>query len=89
VEVVTLDDAIAAGAPAPDVIKLDVEGSEVDVLAGASRLLETRRPAVICETHGTNAEVCDLLEAAGYTVEHLDGTAPPREAGAAHLLARC
>jgi FkbM family methyltransferase len=88
VPVVSLDDVVAAGAPPPDVIKLDVEGSEVDALEGASKLLREQRPVVICELHETNAEVCDLLEAVGYSLENLDGPEPLRAAGPVHLLAR-
>ena len=89
VAVTTLDAALAAGAAPPDVVKLDVEGSEGDVLLGAQRLLAEHGPALIIELHGTAAVVCDLLEAAGYAAERLDAAAAPREAPPhAHLLAR-
>lgn len=45
-------DEFAALHPPPDVIKIDVEGAEARVLAGAARLLAERRPIVICEVHG-------------------------------------
>jgi len=88
VEVVTLDGLLDAGEPAPGVIKLDVEGAEVEVLRGASRLLAEHRPALIVELHETNAEVADLLEDAGYALDVLDGPLPVREAGPARMLAR-
>ncbi|MDX6691969.1 MAG: hypothetical protein QOG15_3426 [Solirubrobacteraceae bacterium] len=88
VTLVSLDDVIADGAPPPDVIKLDVEGAEGDVLRGAKRLLAEHRPVIVCEMHGTNAEVADLLEAADYTLEPIDGPIPVREAGPSHVLAR-
>ncbi len=89
VGVTTLDAALGSGAPPPDVVKLDVEGSEADVLRGAQRLLAEHRPALVIELHGTAIEVCDLLEAAGYTAERLDAAGAPRAAPAhAHLLAR-
>ncbi len=88
VQQTTLDAVIAAGARPPDVVKLDVEGSEVAVLRGATRLLATRRPAIVCELHGTNAEVAALLEDAGYELEPLDGTVAVRDAGPGHVLAR-
>ncbi len=89
VAVTTLDAELAAGTRAPDVIKLDVEGSEGDVLRGARELLSTRAPTLVIELHDTAAEVCDLLEATGYAAERLDGPGPPREAPPhAHLLAR-
>jgi FkbM family methyltransferase len=35
--------------PAPSLVKIDVEGAELEVLKGASRLFETIRPIVLCE----------------------------------------
>jgi FkbM family methyltransferase len=37
--------------PAPDFLKCDVEGSEVEVFRGAQRLLKEKRPGIICEMH--------------------------------------
>jgi len=37
--------------PLPDFLKCDVEGAEVEVFRGASRLLEEKRPGIICEMH--------------------------------------
>jgi FkbM family methyltransferase len=89
VAVTTLDAALAAGAPAPDLVKLDVEGSEGDVLRGAVRLLTEVRPALVIEVHDTAAEICDLLDVAGYRAERIDAAGAPRAAPAhAHLLAR-
>ena len=85
VEVVRLDDLPL---PAPDLVKIDVEGSEGAVLEGGARILREHRPVVVVELHETNAEVCDRLEAAGYALENLDGPSPPREAGPIHVLAR-
>jgi FkbM family methyltransferase len=44
----TLDDCTNAFG-APDVIKIDAEGAEVDVLRGGRRLLSTRRPLLLVE----------------------------------------
>ncbi|MCW2715749.1 MAG: methyltransferase FkbM family [Frankiales bacterium] len=50
VRVVTLDGLVASGAvPPPDVVKIDVEGAEMQVLDGMTRLLTTQRPALVCE----------------------------------------
>jgi len=39
--------------PRPDLIKIDVEGMEIDVVRGALQTLRTLRPALFIETHGT------------------------------------
>jgi len=52
--------------PAPDVLKIDIEGAEVLALAGATAVLE-RRPVIICEVAAENAAaVRDLLIPYGY-----------------------
>ena len=60
--------------PAPNVIKIDAEGAEVDILHGAARLLREHRPRLLIEVHSLELEAeCDrLLTQAGYktTVVH-------------------
>ncbi|MGC1415971.1 MAG: FkbM family methyltransferase [Candidatus Acidiferrum sp.] len=50
VSAVSLDDYTRTQ-PAPDFIKCDVEGAEVEVFRGAMRLLKEKRPGIICEMH--------------------------------------
>jgi FkbM family methyltransferase len=50
VDTVTLDDFVRTS-PAPDLIKCDVEGAEVEVFRGARKLLAEKRPIIICEIH--------------------------------------
>ncbi len=89
VAVTTLDAALAGGTAPPDLVKLDVEGSEGDVLRGARELLADVRPALVIELHGTAHEVCDLLTAAGYAAERLDAWGAARDApDHAYLFAR-
>lgn len=89
VAVQRVDDEVQSGRlRPPDVLKIDVEGSEIDVLAGARQTLNEHRPVVICELHETNREVYDLLSTLGYELENLDGPQPVVDAGAAHVLAR-
>jgi FkbM family methyltransferase len=89
VAVVALDELIGSGnLPPPDVVKIDVEGSEVAVLRGLCGTLRDRDVVVICELHETNAEVLGLLESLGYEAENLDGVEPVATAGPVHLLAR-
>jgi FkbM family methyltransferase len=87
---VRLDDLVyESGIDPPDVVKIDVEGGELQVLAGMSRLLRDRRPAIIAEMHGKNAAVCELLREAGYRIINLDGPESPERAGDnVHLLAQ-
>jgi hypothetical protein len=47
---VSLDKYISSQ-PAPDFLKCDVEGAEVEVFRGAQRLLKEKRPGIICEMH--------------------------------------
>jgi precorrin-6B methylase 2 len=60
--------------PAPNVIKIDAEGAEVDILHGAARLLREHHPRLLIEVHSLELEAeCDrLLTQAGYqtTVVH-------------------
>jgi FkbM family methyltransferase len=66
--------------PAPDLVKLDVEGSEADCLRGAAILLASRRPVVLCEVAGENApEVGRLLHGHGYTLYDAARPAGERE----------
>ncbi len=69
--VVTLDDELADWADAGAtgcLVKVDVEGAEFEVLAGAAHTLARLRPHLIVETHSLELEVAcaDALLAAGY-----------------------
>jgi FkbM family methyltransferase len=58
VSITALDSLIEGGIIAPDgryVLKLDVEGMEIDALAGAPRLLAAET-VVICEEHGSDRD---------------------------------
>lgn len=79
VRCVALDD-FSLDAPPPDAIKCDVEGAEVEVLLGASNLLRTHRPWILCEMHsGSNDRASrDFLLKFGYSFEAVDNN---------HLLA--
>lgn len=65
----TLDHLIAGREVfVPDMVKIDVEGAETSVLAGASHLLVARKPHLIIETHSESLEqdCVRLLEDVGY-----------------------
>jgi FkbM family methyltransferase len=89
VDAAAVDDLIARGTiPAPDVIKVDVEGSEVDVIAGMSDLLRTNGPTLIVEMHDTNAAFVEAIAAYGYELTNLDGPDPIGDAAPnIHVLA--
>ncbi len=75
VEAISLDDLIDDGAPAPDFLKVDVEGGAASVFRGAPRMLERIGPAIYVELHGPEeqAGVRDYVMAAGYRIERLTG----------------
>jgi len=76
VQTVTLDE-VAAGNPFPNLIKIDVEGAETQVLAGAHSLLGSPRPPkLIIELHGKEKarSVEATLVSFGYRLTDLTGT---------------
>jgi FkbM family methyltransferase len=53
IPIVTLDEEIPqAGLPAPDFIKIDIEGWEIEALRGARNTLELYKPTLFLEMHG-------------------------------------
>jgi FkbM family methyltransferase len=70
VPVVTLDDVVAAGAPPPDHLKVDVEGGAAAVVAGARTVLESARPTVYFEPHDESERraVADAFAPLGYEI---------------------
>ena len=76
VEITTLDDDIAAASlPAPDLIKIDIEGWELAALEGARATLDAHHPRLFLEMHGETlrqkrqkaSEIVAFLCDAGYT----------------------
>jgi FkbM family methyltransferase len=67
-------DEFVRGAPAPDVIKCDVEGAEVEVFRGAEKLLESRHPLIVCELHSKANEMLirEHFERMGYALKSMD-----------------
>ena len=61
--------------PAPSLVKIDVEGAELEVLKGASRLFETIRPIVLCEViPASEPGVTEFFKDHGYQI--FDGELP-------------
>jgi FkbM family methyltransferase len=66
------------GRPRVDAMKVDVEGGEPAVLAGANELLARCRPLLVVEaqTDERRAAVAHVLEPLGYRFEHVPGVLP-------------
>ena len=62
--------------PPPDVIKIDIEGAEINALLGAVDTLASSRPLMLIELHETNAAVADLLTGMNYQ-SSLPGSSVP------------
>ena len=88
VSTVALDSLLATGKiRAPQVMKIDVEGAELQALRGAARLIEAHRPVILLATHGPQVHrgCLNFLRDRGYALESL--TADPVESSA-EILAR-
>lgn len=71
VEARTIDSLVADGScPAPNVMKIDVEGHEHEVLIGAMNTLRKHRPIVLCDYNDdqTHALVMNILGPLSYEV---------------------
>ena len=75
VEVTTLD-AVLESYPPPHLVKIDIEGAEVEALTAASRMLRAVRPTLMVELHGKQCaeNVEGILREAGYCFFNIDGT---------------
>ena len=79
VEVISLDDYCVK--IKADVIKIDVEGNELNVLKGAIKTIERDKPLIVFEKSIENIsqygydpkQLTDLLEEIGYKCKELDG----------------
>lgn len=79
---ITLDDFCANFQLCPDLIKIDVEGAELDVLAGAKNVIAEHRPLIFLSVHPRQIrlkgqsldQLIDFLESLNYQVTHADGS---------------
>ena len=67
--------------PPPDLVKIDVEGAESLVLAGAERLLAQVRPRILCEVNRESTDtVTRILKQHRYVFEDADADRASRHA---------
>lgn len=81
------------GLPYPTVVKIDVEGFELEVLRGMQGVLQERQPSVVFE-HSLHrigereghsvTTVCDFLRSLGYEIYSLRGGGPIAESDLGH-----
>jgi FkbM family methyltransferase len=73
VAAVTLDDYTSTS-PAPDFLKCDVEGAELEVFRGARNLLREKRPGIVCEMHSEENRriLLDEFSRVGYICKPCD-----------------
>lgn len=84
-----IDSLVEAGSiPAPDLMKIDVEGAELDVLRGAARTMAKQRPRVFLEAHSRDLEQACRREFSqlGYRIRRL-GPEPSQVEQTRHLVA--
>jgi FkbM family methyltransferase len=77
---ISLDKFIAEGNPAPDFIKMDIEGAEMNALSGAQVLFSNNRPTICLATHSDELrDGCSgLLRSHRYRLTALDGVNNPK-----------
>jgi FkbM family methyltransferase len=66
IEVTTIDHAVAEHGIAPNFVKIDIEGAELDALRGMTETLKTCQPAVFIEITKNTAECFALFADADY-----------------------
>ncbi len=64
---VTVDSVVDNGIAPIQFLKVDTDGSDLEVLLGARAVLERDHPIVVVEMHRNAREIYDLLRACGYT----------------------
>lgn len=55
----------------PDMVKIDVEGHEIEVLKGMEEVIEKASPVIYVESHENHEELRETLEEQGYQLQRL------------------
>lgn len=93
VAIVRIDTLVENGtAPAPDVMKIDVEGAEMLVLEGAAKTIASARPRLFIEAHSRAlaSDCTAFLESRGYSIRRLktdEGSDAGRDRDICHIFA--
>ncbi len=87
----TMDTEMAAGAPVPDLIKMDIEEAEHLALKGAEKMIDLGRTIIAFECHRMAA--LELLKSKGWAVFRVDAlhnylALPPALVGRAEAITR-
>jgi FkbM family methyltransferase len=97
VDIVTLDEVFAQRRlRPPSLVKIDVEGAEIDVLRGMIRILRVHRPPVIYELDAATRdalehkarEIAAFMTGTGYTLTPLPASYPDAAWHVQHVLSR-
>lgn len=73
----TIDSLCEANTLVPAFLKLDIEGDEINALAGATRTIRTARPVIVSELTGVGGcEVIELLAREDYRMWDLETSQP-------------
>lgn len=76
---ITLDNFVyELGNPAPQVVKMDIEGGEVLALPGMKKVITEAQPLILLELHGPDSArtAWETLIPAGYTLYHMKSGYP-------------
>jgi FkbM family methyltransferase len=90
VSITSIDELVGSGSvPAPDLVKIDVEGAELEVIEGMRRTIAEHHPVILCEIHDCNVPYAELMRSLGYEPVNLDEDVPvERGHRNAHTLAK-
>jgi len=75
VQVTTLDELVMELGSPPDLMKVDIEGAEVEMLRGAKKILDEFRPVIFLALHskGIFDDLVETVPKWKYVIKELDG----------------